>query len=86
MHRKNKEIEETEEIQIQQDEGGNDVSVAFEGEEEIADSASEVGGLDGGRQTVKKRAKKSCHLKKEEEALVLEWIEVNPLLWNSKDN
>lgn len=80
--------EETEEIQpqIQHDEGGDDLSVALEGEEEMGD-INEVGeGLDDGRQTMKKRGKKSCHLKnEEEEALVLEWIEANPLLWNSKD-
>ena len=73
------------EIQIQHDEGGDDVSVAIEGEKEMADSASEVGeGLDSWRQTVKKRVKKSCHLlKEEEESLVLEWIETNQLLLNS---
>ena len=60
---------------------------SIEGEEEMADSAGEVGeGLDGGLQTVKKTVKNSCHLKnKEEEALVLEWKEANLLLRNSKD-
>ena len=54
---KEKEIEETDEIQIQHDEGGDDVSVnvAIEGEEEIVDRGSEVRkGLDGGRQIFKK--------------------------------
>ena len=57
MFGKEKEIEETEEIQIQYDEGGDDVSVnvAIEGEEEIVDRASKVRkGLDGGRQIFKK--------------------------------
>ena len=60
---------------------------SIEGEEEMTDSASEVGeGLYDRWQTVKKRVKKSCHLKnEEEEALVLEWKEVIPLLRNSKD-
>ena len=33
----------------------------------------------------KKRCKKSCHLKdEEEECIVIEWVEANPILWNSK--
>ena len=32
----------------------------------------------------KKRSKKSCHLK-DEECIVIEWVEANPILWNSKN-
>ena len=33
----------------------------------------------------KKRAKKTCHMKdEEEECMVIEWVEANPILWNSK--
>ena len=34
----------------------------------------------------KRKSKKSCRMKdEEEEALVIEWVEANPILWNSKD-
>jgi hypothetical protein len=60
-------------------EGEGEIEGDIEGDTESQASEPVAGGR-------KKKSKKSCHLKDEDqEAAVLEWVEANPMLWNQKD-
>ena len=50
------------------------------------ETASDGGSASSRSKRSKKKKKKTCHLRDEnEEALTLEWIAANPILWNTRD-